>query len=95
MPGNVKSGDFRLTLADPVGFEIDTTWKYTYFENEIGVVDIIRVIGKSDSTKFRLDSAAHGIYTLDSITGVLTLTEPLNYEKVQIDTIKVTVTDTT
>ena len=93
MPGNVKSGDFRLTLADPVGFEIDTTWKYTYFENEIGVVDIIRVIGKSDSTKFRLDSAAHGIYTLDSITGELTLNEPLDYETVQIDTIKVTVTD--
>lgn len=94
MPGNVHSGNFKLTLADAGEFGLDTSWHYTEFENYEGEVDYIRVLGKSDSTRFYLDSAYTDRYELDSITGLLTILDSIDYEITQIDTIKVRLTDT-
>lgn len=94
MPGNVHSGNFNLTLADAGEFGLDTTWKYSEYENYTGEVDYVRVIGKSDSTRFILDSAYAGRYAVDSITGMITLLTPVDYEQLLIDTLKVTLKDT-
>lgn len=94
MPGNVHSGNFNLTLADAGEFGLDTTWKYSEYENYTGEVDYIRVIGKSDSTRFFLDSAYAGRYAVDSITGMITLLTPVDYEQLLVDTLKVTLKDT-
>lgn len=94
MPGNVHSGNFNLTLADAGEFGLDTTWKYSEYENYTGEVDYIRVIGKSDSTRFFLDSAYEGRYAVDSITGMITLLTPVDYELLLVDTLKVTLKDT-
>ena len=94
MPGNVHSGNFKLTLADAGEFGLDTSWHYTEFENYEGEVDYIRVLGKSDSTRFYIDSAFADRYSLDSITGLLTILDSIDYETTQIDTIKVRLTDT-
>lgn len=94
MPGNVHSGNFTLTLTDAGVFGFDTAWTYTELENFTGDVDIIRVIGKTENTRFNLDSAFTDRYELDSITGVLKIINAIDYEITQIDTIKVTIKDT-
>ena len=92
LPGNQTSGELKIKIvnAEYNGLNFDTTKVYGINENDTGLVDFIAIIGKTDTTKFILDSAVHGIYVLDSITGKLTLTTPLDYESIPVDTVKIT-----
>lgn len=97
LPNNKTDGELKIKIIDAdhtlrVGF--DTTAVYSEKENYTGVVDNIKVVNGSDSTRFILDSAYAGRYSLDSVTGVLTLLTPVDYETTPVDTIKVTLKDT-
>ena len=95
LPNGETSGELKIKINDaPVGHvEFDTTKTYKFEENKLGEVDQIKILNGTATTRFHLDSSDR--YTLDSITGVLTLVgEPLDYEKDSIDVIKVTLTDT-
>lgn len=93
LPGNKTSGELKVKIIDAeskVKPSFDTTKVYSEKENYTGFVDTIRVVNKTDSTTLSLDSAYTGRYSLDPVTGVLTLLTPVNYEVTQKDTIKVT-----
>lgn len=96
LPDGKTDGELKIKIIDAETnhkVHFDTTKTYSVNENYTGTVEDIAVIGKTDSTRFILDSAARGTYTLDPVTGTLVLTIPLDFEAVPIDTIKVTVKD--
>lgn len=96
LPNGETSGELTILIIDaPIGHvEFDTTYTYKFAENTRGFVDTIKTINKTETTRFTLDSAYTGRYTLDSITGVLTLVgDTLDYESSITDVIKVTLTD--
>ena len=97
LPNNKTDGELRIRIIDAdyspkVAF--DSTVAYSEKENYTGPVDRIRIVNGSDSTRFVLDSAYAGRYSLDSVTGQLTLLTPVDYEATPFDTIKVTLRDT-
>lgn len=97
LPNGETSGELKIKITDaPVGHvEFDTTKTYKFEENELGEVDVIKILNGTANTRFHLDSAYTDRYELDSLTGKLTLiSEPLDYEKAVTDVIKVTLTDT-
>ena len=97
LPNGKTSGELKIKINDaPVGHvEFDTTKTYKFAENDTGFVDTIKTLNKTATTRFYLDSSFTDRYTLDSITGVLTLVgEPLDYEKAITDVVKITLTDT-
>ena len=97
LPNGETSGELTIKIIDAPNSHVkfDTTAVYKFNENETGIVDLIKVLNKTDSTKFYLDSAFSDRYTLDSTTGELTLVKyPLDYEKATVDVIKVTLKDT-
>lgn len=97
LPNGKTSGELKIKINDaPVGHvEFDTTYTYKFAENDTGFVDTIKTLNKTATTRFYLDSSFTDRYTLDSITGVLTLVgEPLDYEKAITDVVKITLTDT-
>ena len=97
LPNGETSGELSIKIIDaPIGHvEFDTTYTYKFEENKTGVVDNIKVLNATPTTRFTLDSAYIGRYELDSLTGELKLVgEPLDFEKANVDVIKVTLTDT-
>lgn len=97
LPNNKTDGELKIKIIDAdhtLKVEFDTTAVYSEKENYTGVVDNIKIVNGSDSTRFILDSAYAGRYSLDSVTGVLTLLTPVDYETTPVDTIKVTLKDT-
>jgi len=98
LPGGETSGELPIKIIDADvknNVEFDTTHTYKFEENKRGFVDSIKVLHKTETTRFYLDSAYTDRYTLDSLTGVLTLFgDTLNYEKAITDVIKVTLKDT-
>ena len=97
LPNGETSGELKIKIIDaPIGHvEFDTTYTYKFEENKTGVVDNIKVLNATPTTRFTLDSAYTGRYELDSLTGELKLVgEPLDFEKANVDVIKVTLTDT-
>ena len=97
LPNGETSGELTIHIIDaPIGHvEFDTTYTYKFAENKRGFVDTIKTINKTETTRFTLDSSYTGRYTLDSITGVLTLVgDTLNYESSITDVVKITLTDT-
>lgn len=97
LPNGKTDGELKIKIIDAPNSHVsfDTTAVYKFNENTTGVVDLIKVLNKTDSTKFYLDSAFTDRYTLDSTTGELTLVKyPLDYEASDVDIIKVTLKDT-
>ena len=97
LPDGKTDGELKIKIIDaPIGHvEFDTTYTYKFEENKTGVVDNIKVLNATPTTRFTLDSAYTGRYELDSLTGELKLVgEPLDFEKANVDVIKVTLTDT-
>ena len=97
LPNGKTDGELKIKIIDaPIGHvEFDTTYTYKFEENKTGVVDNIKVLNSTPTTRFTLDSAYTGRYELDSLTGELKLVgEPLDFEKANVDVIKVTLTDT-
>ena len=97
LPNNKTDGELKIKIIDAdhtLKVEFDTTAVYSEKENYTGVVDSIKIVNGSDSTRFILDSAYAGRYSLDSVTGVLTLLTPVDHETTPVDTIKVTLKDT-
>ena len=97
LPHNQTSGILKIKIEDAKfkQVEFDTTYTYKFAENDTGFVDTIKTLNKTATTRFYLDSSFTDRYTLDSITGVLTLVgEPLDYEKAITDVVKITLTDT-
>lgn len=97
LPNGETSGELKIKIIDaeqsPLAF--DTTAVYRFDENKTGFVDTIKVLNKTATTQFILDSSFTDRYSLDKTTGVLTLiANPLDYELSLIDTIKVTLLDT-
>ena len=97
LPDGKTDGELKIKIIDAPNkhVEFDTTYVYKFEENKRGFVDTIRVLNKTDYTKFYLDSAKAGRYTLDEDTGVLTLVgDTLDYEASTVDAIVVTLKDT-
>ena len=97
LPNGKTDGELKIKIIDaPIGHvEFDTTAIYKFYENDTGFVSAIKIVNETPFTRFYLDSAYTDRYTLDSITGELTLVgEPLDYEKAITDVIKVTLKDT-
>lgn len=97
LPNGETSGELKIKITDaPVGHvEFDTTKTYEFEENKLGEIDQIKILNGTATTRFYLDSSFTDRYTLDSITGVLTLVgEPLDYEKDSTGVVKITLTDT-
>jgi len=97
LPNNKTDGELKIKIIDAdltLRPEFDTTAVYSEPENYTGTAFDIKVVNRTDSTRFVLDSAFEGRYSLDSLTGVLTLLTPVDYETQPVDTIKVTLTDT-
>ena len=97
LPNGHTDGELKIKIIDaPIGHvEFDSTYTYKFAENTRGFVDTIKTFNKTENTRFTLDSAYTDRYTLDSITGVLTLVgDTLDYENTITDVIKVTLTDT-
>ena len=97
LPNGETSGELKIKIIDaersPLAF--DTTAVYRFDENKIGFVDTIKVLNKTETTQFILDSSFTDRYSLDTTSGVLILiANPLDYELYLIDTIKVTLLDT-
>ena len=96
LPNGKFDGELKIKIVDatvPPRPYFDTTYVYTEKEEYTGFVDSIRVIGGKSTTRLSLDSAYTGRYSLDEVTGVLTLLSPVDYESTQIDTLKITLTD--
>lgn len=97
LPNNKTDGELKIKIVDAITrsqLAFDTLAVYSFNENKIGLVDNIKVLNKTDFTKFVLDSCYTGRYRLDSLTGELSLVaNPLDYEMTRIDTIKVTLKD--
>ena len=96
LPNNKTDGELKIKIIDAdvsrkVAF--DTTAVYSENENYTGPVSDIKVYNKTDSTQFILDSAYAGRYSLDPVTGALTILTPVDYENQLLDTIKVTLKD--
>ena len=97
LPDGETQGDLKIKIIDydyKKYFGFDTNQVFVTYENYTGFVDTIKVLNASSNLRYSLDSSAAGRYELDSITGVLTLKEELDFEKIQKDYIKVTITDT-
>ena len=97
LPDGKTEGELKIKIIDAPNshVEFDTTVVYKFNENDTGVVDLIKVLNKTENTKFYLDSSWTDRYTLDSITGELKLVKyPLDYEATMVDMIKVTLKDT-
>lgn len=97
LPDGKTEGELKIKIIDAPNshVEFDTTAVYKFNENDTGVVDLIKVLNKTENTKFYLDSSWNDRYTLDSITGELKLVKyPLDYEATTVDMIKVTLKDT-
>lgn len=97
LPDGETQGDLKIKIIDydyKKYFGFDTNQVFVTYENYTGFVDTIKVLNASSNLRYSLDSSAAGRYELDSISGVLTLKEELDFEKIQKDYIKVTITDT-
>ena len=97
LPDGETQGDLKIKIIDydyKKYFGFDTNQVFVTYENYTGFVDTIKVLNASSNLRYTLDSSAAGRYELDSITGVLTLKEELDFETMQKDYIKVTITDT-
>ena len=99
LPNGETSGELKIKIIDaPLPNQhvtFDTTAIYKFEENKVGVVDTIKVLNSTETTRFYLDSSWTDRYELDSITGVLSLVKyPLDYEASTVDMIKVTLKDT-
>lgn len=97
LPDGKTEGELKIKIIDAEfsGLAFDTTATYSFEENKTGIIDLIKVFNKTDSTKFYLDSAFTGRYTLDEKTGELILVDnPLDFEASSVDYIKVTLKDT-
>ena len=97
LPNNETSGELKIKIIDAPNksVDFDTTAVYKFEENKKGIVDNIKVLNATVNTRFYLDSAYTDRYKLDSLTGELTLIgNELDYEKVAVDVIKVTLKDT-
>ena len=97
LPNGETSGDLKIKIVDAdlkkLAFD-SSAYKMSFEENKAGFVDTIRVQNGSDMLRYSLDSAFAGRYTLDPITGVLTLVDhELDYETAKVDYIVVTITD--
>lgn len=91
MPGNVHSGYFTLVLTDGNVFKIDTTKTYSIPENQTGAVGNVNVIGSSTNTRyFTLDTNK---ISVDSLTGLITVKEPFDFEKNPIENVIIYVND--
>ena len=96
LPNNKTDGELKIKIIDAdvtLKPEFDTTAVYSEQENYTGHAFDIKVLNKTDSTRFVLDSAYEGRYSIDQVTGEVTLLTPVDYESQMIDTIKVTLTD--
>lgn len=97
LPNGETSGELKIKIIDAPNQQVsfDTTAIYKFEENKVGVVDLIKVLNNTETTRFYLDSSWTDRYELDSITGELSLVKyPLNYEASTVDMIKVTLKDT-
>lgn len=97
LPNNKTDGELRIRIIDAdvtVRPEFDTTAVYSYPENWTGTAGTVAVVNRTDSTRFVLDSAFAGRYSLDPVTGELTVLAPVDYETTMLDTLKVTLKDT-
>lgn len=97
LPNGKTDGELKIKIIDAPNSHVnfDTTAVYKFEENKTGVVDLIKVINATPTTRFVLDSSYTDRYTLDSITGELTLVaNPFDYELSDVDVIKVTLKDT-
>lgn len=99
LPNGETSGELKIKIIDAPApnqhVTFDTTAIYKFEENKVGVVDTIKVLNSTETTRFYLDSSWTDRYELDSITGVLSLVKyPLDYEASTVDMIKVTLKDT-
>lgn len=97
LPNGETSGELKIKIIDAPTQHVtfDTTAIYKFEENKVGVVDTIKVLNSTETTRFYLDSSWTDRYELDSITGVLSLVKyPLDYEASTVDMIKVTLKDT-
>ena len=98
LPNGETSGELKIKIIDAPApnqhVTFDTTAIYKFEENKVGVVDLIKVLNITETTRFYLDSSLTDRYELDSITGVLSLVKyPLDYEASTVDMIKVTLKD--
>ena len=97
LPNGETSGELKIKIIDAPTQHVtfDTTAIYKFEENKVGVVDVIKVLNSTETTRFYLDSSWTDRYELDSITGELSLVKyPLDYEASTVDMIKVTLKDT-
>lgn len=97
LPNGETSGELKIKIIDAQTQHVtfDTTAIYKFEENKVGVVDVIKVLNSTETTRFYLDSSWTDRYELDSITGELSLVKyPLDYEASTVDMIKVTLKDT-
>lgn len=97
LPDGKTEGELKIKIIDAPNshVEFDTIAVYKFNENDTGIIDLIKVLNKTENTKFYLDSSWTDRYTLDSITGELKLVKyPLDYEATTVDMIKVTLKDT-
>lgn len=97
LPNGETSGELKIKIVDAdlkkLAFD-SSAYKMSFTEHKFGFVDTIRVKNGSDSLRYHLDSAFTDRYTLDSVTGILTLVKhELDYEVEKIDYIVVTITD--
>lgn len=96
LPNNKTDGELKIKIIDADATlkpEFDTTAVYSEPENYTGAAFGIKVVNRTDSTRFVLDSAYGGRYSIDPVTGEITLLTPVDYESQMVDTIKVTLTD--
>lgn len=96
LPNNKTDGELKIKIIDAdmtLRPEFDTTAAYSEQENYTGNAFDIKVLNKTDSTRFVLDSAYEGRYSIDPVTGEVTLLTPVDFESQMVDTIKVTLTD--
>ena len=97
LPNGETSGELKIKIIDAPNQHVsfDTTAIYKFEENKVGVIDVIKVLNSTETTRFYLDSSWTDRYELDSITGELSLVKyPLDYEASTVDMIKVTLKDT-
>lgn len=92
LPGDKTEGVLKIKISDADEYRIDKDAKYSIDENVSNVeVGTIKTIGKNENTKFYLVDTTD--YSIDSISGVLTIKTPLDYEKTKKDTVWLVMTD--
>lgn len=92
LPGDKTEGVLKIKISDADEYRIDKDAKYSIDENVSNVeVGTIKTIGKNENTKFYLVDTTD--YSIDSISGVLVIKTPLDYEKTKKDTVWLVMTD--